>query len=421
MSCIIDGQAGRLPSRGRASACAPSCATRACFGVKKGCDAGDCGACTVWLDGKPVHSCLMPAFRAEGRTVTTIQGLAAGRRAAPDAAGLPRCAGFQCGFCTAGMIMTVGRARRAAARRPAACPQGQPLPLHRLPRDRRRHPRRRRRRRTTSPARPAAPACATRSADGIVTGHARYTMDVAMEGLLHLKVLRSPHAHARIRGIDRDAAAAPCRAWSRSSPGRTCRAGSTAPRRTRTIWSIPTTPTCWTTWCASSASASRPWWPRARRRRGGLPRCSRSTTRCCPRCSTRRRRCSRTRRCCTTRASPAAGNIYADIHGEVGSVADGFAEADVVHEGTYSTSRVQHVHLETHGSIAWRDADGRCMSAPARRRRSSCSRSSCHLFGLPRARPARLHRARRRRLRRQAGDAHRGSVRAGRAARPAGR
>ena len=106
------------------------------------------------------------------------------------------------------------------------------------------------------------------------------------------------------------------------------------------------------------------------------------------------------------------GNIYVDIHGEVGSVADGFAAADAVHEMTYSTSRVQHVHLETHGSIAWRGDDGR---HPCPHQLAGAVHRAAEALPSVRpasARPACLHRARRRRLRRQAGDALRGSLRA---------
>src|ERR1700691_1078936 len=76
------------------------------FGVKKGCDAGDCGACTVLLDNEPVHSCLIPAFRAEGHAVTTIEGFAGEAAIHPMQRAFLDAQGFQCGFCTAGMIMT---------------------------------------------------------------------------------------------------------------------------------------------------------------------------------------------------------------------------------------------------------------------------------------------------------------------------
>ena len=77
-------------------------------GTKEGCGEGECGACTVIVDGRAVNSCLYPAFEIEGKNVTTIEGLlGSGNRLSVIQQAFVDKGGIQCGFCTPGMIMSV--------------------------------------------------------------------------------------------------------------------------------------------------------------------------------------------------------------------------------------------------------------------------------------------------------------------------
>jgi aerobic-type carbon monoxide dehydrogenase small subunit (CoxS/CutS family) len=75
-------------------------------GTKQGCDKGDCGACTVLIDGRPELSCLTLAVAAEGKAVTTIEGLAGPGGLDPVQDAFDRCGALQCGFCQPGMMMS---------------------------------------------------------------------------------------------------------------------------------------------------------------------------------------------------------------------------------------------------------------------------------------------------------------------------
>ncbi len=350
------------------------------FGVKKGCDAGDCGACTVWLDRTPVHSCLVPAFRASGHEITTIAGLSQDGVLHPMQKAFLDAPGFQCGYCTAGMIMT---AASLDASQRADLPHALKGNLcrctgYRAIKDAIRGVG------SVEPDVPGSACGASLSnpfAPAIVTGAARYTMDVAIDGVLHLKVLRSPHAHARILRIGRARAMAvpgvvevftwedvPRRLYSTAThedhlvdPDDTYVLDNVVRFVGQRVAAV----------VAETEAAAEAGCRALQVDYEPLPAVFDPVAAMDPDAPVLH-----------VKDIEAKGNIYVDIRGEIGSVEAGFAQADAIHEKTYSTSRVQHVHLETHGSIAWRGDDGRLQVRTSTQAPFIVHQKLCHLFGL---------------------------------------
>ena len=184
-------------------------------GSKEGCASGDCGACSVMLDGRLVCSCLVLGCEVGGRRVETIEGMAKGETLHPLQQRFLEAAALQCGICTPGLPDgQPGPAREDAGpdrARGALLAGRQPLPVHRLRQDRDRgdgHGRGDEKgiamAETNGQRDCRYVGTRTIRPDGVdkVTGRARFGADFNLPGQLVGRVLRSPHPHARILSID---------------------------------------------------------------------------------------------------------------------------------------------------------------------------------------------------------------------------
>ncbi|MFJ4479198.1 molybdopterin-dependent oxidoreductase [Streptomyces xanthochromogenes] len=374
---------------------------RGWFGVKKGCDQGDCGACTVHVDGEPVHSCLYPAVRAEGRSVTTVEGLASPEgELHPVQRKFLDAQGFQCGFCTAGFLMTTAALE---AERGTEHDDGK---LADLPRAFKGNICRCTGYRAIEDAvrgvrhteRPCAGKAVGRSLGApagpqVVTGTARYTFDVEVPGLLHLKLLRSPHPHARIVSIDTAEALrvpgvravlthhdAPDTLYSSArhehpteDPDDTRVLDDTVRYVGQRVAAV----------VADSEQAAEEGCRRVEVVYEQLPYVVDPEKAMAPGAPV-----IHAGKGSEVRIARVENNVAGEVHGEIGCVADGFAEADVIYEETFRTQRVQHASLETHGCVAYfepkEDGTGERLTVRSSTQTPFLTRRAlCALYGLP--------------------------------------
>lgn len=379
------------------------------MGVHRVCETGDCGSCTVWVDGTPVHSCIYPAQRVDGCAITTIEGLAKGGELSPMQQAFLMEQGFQCGYCTPGMIMTaeklqfdsVAELRQALDGNLCRCTGYQAI-VESIKRGKG----------IESEVRDVACNVSTSCQVGqsipkqdgpeIVTGKPVYTADWAPPGLLHLKVLRSPHPHARIRRIDTTIAKAlrgvhavftyedvPRRPYST--------AGHAEPvpdphdhylldNKVRFVGDrvaavVAESPAIAERACqfievdyeilphvidpvAAMGKRAREMRGRADEEIKSHPPIIHDEPD-------------------SYQIHDTQHNIAGEVFLEKGDVVVGFAEADLVVEQTYQLPAVQHFHLEPHVSISWLEEDGTLVVRTSTQVPFHCQRLLSQLFDLP--------------------------------------